>query len=52
MSSNCFSVGYDKERSFQNVYAREELLARTLDAAARIKKPEDKLTRKTRDFRT
>jgi hypothetical protein len=30
----------------------EELLARILDAAARIKKREDQLRRKTRDLRT
>jgi hypothetical protein len=34
------------------VDTRDELLARILDAAARIKKREDNLRRKTRDLRT
>jgi hypothetical protein len=36
----------------RNVYTRDELLARILDAAARIKKREDQLRRTTRDLRT
>jgi len=35
-----------------NLDTRDELLARILDAAARIKKSEDRLRRTTRDFRT
>ena len=34
------------------VYTRDELFARILDAAARIKKREDQLRRTTRDLRT
>jgi hypothetical protein len=34
------------------VYKRKELLARTLDAAARTKKREDQLRRTARDLRT
>ena len=36
----------------RKVDTRDELLARILDAAALIKKREDQLRRKTRDFRT
>jgi hypothetical protein len=36
----------------RNVDARDEVLARILDAAARIKKREDQLRRTTRDLRT
>jgi hypothetical protein len=36
----------------RKVDTRGELLARVLDAAARIKKREDQLRRKTRDLRT
>jgi hypothetical protein len=46
-------VGLDEERSLQKkVDTRDELLARILDAAARIKKHEDQLRRKTCDIRT
>jgi hypothetical protein len=41
-------VGFDEERSLQ----KTKLLARILDAAARIKKREDQLKRTTRDLRT
>jgi hypothetical protein len=36
----------------RKVVIRDELLARTLDAAARTKKREDQLRRTTRDLRT
>jgi hypothetical protein len=36
----------------RKVAARDELLARILDAASSIKKREDQLRRKTRDLRT
>ena len=46
-------VGSDEERSLQNKGGyTDELLARILDAAARIKKREDQLRRTTRDLRT
>ena len=46
-------VGLDEERSYKRkVDIRDELLARISDAAARIKKNEDKLRRKTRDLLT
>jgi hypothetical protein len=46
-------VGLDEERSLERkMDTREELLARILNAAARIKKREDQLRRKTRDLRT
>jgi hypothetical protein len=44
-------VGLDKKRSLQRkVDTRDELLARTLDAAVPIKEREDQLRRTTRDF--
>jgi len=47
------SVGLDEEiNSQRNVYSRVELLARILDAAARIEKREDRIRRTTRDLRT
>ena len=36
----------------RNVYTRDKLLARILDAVARIKEREDQLRRTTRDLRT
>jgi hypothetical protein len=36
----------------KNVETRDEVLARILDSAARIKKLEDQLRRTTRDLRT
>jgi hypothetical protein len=48
-----FFVGLDEERSIQKkVDTRDELLARSLDAAARIKKREDQLGRTARGLRT
>ena len=48
-----FYVGLDEQRSLQNKGVHtDELLASILDAAARIKKREDQLRRKTRDLRT
>jgi hypothetical protein len=45
-------LGLDKERSLQKRGGyTDELLARILDAAARIKKREDQLRRTTRDLR-
>jgi hypothetical protein len=41
-----------KDRRLQKVDTRYQLLARILDAAARIKKREDQLRRTTRDLRT
>jgi hypothetical protein len=41
-----------KDRRLQMVDTRHQLLARILDAAARIKKREDQLRRSTRDLRT
>jgi hypothetical protein len=45
-------VGLGDERSLRNMDARDELLARILDAADRIKKREDQLRRATRDLLT
>jgi hypothetical protein len=46
-------VGLDEgEVCKRKVDTRDELLARILDAAARIKKREDQLRRTTRDLRT
>jgi hypothetical protein len=46
-------VRLDEERSLQNKGGyTDELLARILDAAARINKREDQLRRATRDLRT
>jgi hypothetical protein len=45
-------VGLDEEVYKRKVDTRDELLARTLDIAARIKKHEDQLRRTTRDLRT
>jgi hypothetical protein len=42
----------DEQRSLQERITADELLARILDAAARKKKPEDRLRRTTRDLRT
>jgi hypothetical protein len=45
--------GWMKSRVYKRkVDTRDELLACILDAAARIKKREDQLRRKTRDLRT
>jgi hypothetical protein len=45
--------GWMKEEDYQKeVEARDELLSRNLDAAARIKKSQDRLRRKTRDLCT
>ena len=38
--------------SHRKVCSRDELIARSLDAAARIEKREDRLGRTTRDLRT
>jgi hypothetical protein len=46
-------VDLDEEvNSQRKVYLRDELLARSLDAAARIEEREDRLRRTTRDLRT
>jgi len=46
-------VGLNEERSLQrNGYMREELLARKLNDAARIKKREDQVRRTTHYFHT
>jgi hypothetical protein len=46
-------LGLNEERSLQKkVDTQNELLARVLDAAARIKKCEDQLRRTTRDLCT
>jgi hypothetical protein len=46
-------VTFDEERSLQNKSGyTDELLARILDAAARITKREDQLRRTTRDLGT
>jgi len=46
-------VGLDEERRLKvKVDTPHELLARILDAAARIRKPEDQVRRTTRDLRT
>ena len=46
-------MGLDEERSLKRkVDTRDELLARILDAAARIKEREDQLRRTKRDLRT
>jgi hypothetical protein len=46
-------VGLDEEPiSRRRVDTRDELFARILDAASKIKESEDQLRRKTRDLRT
>jgi hypothetical protein len=46
-------MGLDEERNLRNkVDTPDELLARILDAAARVKKCEDQLRRTARDLRT
>jgi hypothetical protein len=51
-SAGFFFVGLDEERSLQRkVETRDELHARILDAAASMKKWEDRLRRATRDLR-
>ena len=46
-------MGFDEERSLhKKVDTRDELLARILDVAARIKKREEQLRRTTRYLRT
>jgi hypothetical protein len=49
-----FSLWLSMKNEFYNrkMDARDELLARITDAAARIKKREDQLRQKTRDLRT
>ena len=42
----------EEVNSQRKVYLRDELLARSLDAAARIEEREDRLRRTTRDLRT
>ena len=48
----CFWVWTNSKVHSRKVDAPDELLARILDAAARIKKREDQLRRTTRDLRT
>jgi hypothetical protein len=48
----CLWISMKSEGYKRKVDTRDELLASTLDAAARIKKREDQLRRTTRDLRT
>jgi len=48
----CFCVFLKREVYKRKVDTRDELLARVVDAAARIKKSEDRLRRTKREFRT
>jgi hypothetical protein len=48
----CFCVFVKREVYKRKVDTQDELLARVVDAAARIKKREDRLRRTKREFRT